>query len=228
MKRIESPPLITPLRASIALHAIVLGVFVLCLPEQAPRGADQPLSFRISAEAEPDFELHTEARVFDVDNEPVHTRDVVVDFDVLLPPADVEETLPPEAERVEDLQPPLEVLRIPEGATRKPRAAPPPAPAAPTAKPAPPRARPAAVRVVRRPGMRRHYPREARRLGIEGVAMVLVHVGTNGQVTRAVVRTSSGNAQLDRAALRVARLYEFAPGAGGRALLPVRFRLRDL
>ena len=81
---------------------------------------------------------------------------------------------------------------------------------------------------MRRPGtLRGFYPRDAQAAGIEGIVMVLVHVDARGQVVGVRVHKSSGHTSLDKAALRVARLYEFEPGRPGRALQPVPFRLRD-
>jgi len=230
LKQSPRRPLLTPVRASLALHALVLGLLVYLAPAPVPAPREAPVRFRLVGDVDP---LPDEPPP-DADElpaaEPVDTLEVP-DFDVLLPALAIEEDpLPPE-ESADAPRRPVPLLHIPRGATRRPAA---PAAAAPvvTARPAPPpppRALPRPVpRVVRRPGtLRGFYPREAQEAGIEGTTMVLVSVDGRGQVIDARVRTSSGDASLDRAALRVARLYEFAPGTPGRALLPVPFRLRD-
>jgi len=247
LTRSAARPLLTPLRASILLHAIVLGVIVYCLPPATPPGPDRTLQVRLAGEAAPDDERRFEDDVWLDEQAEVreHALDLP-DFDVLLPPADVEErsegdVLPEQTEPAPAAtEAPLETFHVPAGAGRKPAPQPIPTPTpTPTLTPPKPRARPSPrakpqrrrgvrLRVIRRPGMRGHYPREARRRGLEGTVMVFVRVAASGQVVTARVRKSSGHASLDAAALEVARLYEFAPGTPGRALLPVRFRLTDV
>jgi len=239
LPRATARPLSKPLLLSLALHAIVLVTIVVCLPPRQRPSPARTLHVRLEGEAPPDDERRLEDDTWQ--DEQIEVREHAVDlpdFDVLLPPADVEDrseddVLPEEDPPRASSEPPLEDFHVPAGATRRP---PPPAPKPvprmtrpkPRAAPAKPRPRRGAVlRVVRRPGMRGHYPIEARRRGLEGTTLVLVRVAPSGQVVDARVQKSSGHASLDRAALRVARLYEFAPGTPGRALLPVRFRLTD-
>ena len=232
MKQPTRRPLLTPLRASFALHALVLGLLVYLAPVPAPARTREPLRFSMVGDVDPVPDDPPPEEATPPPPEPVDNL-ALPDFDVLLPPLPIEDDmLPPQEPEEVPRARPLPVLHIPQGATRRPvPAAPPhvetrPAPPLPTARP---RAAPHAVpRVVRRPGtLRGFYPREAQAAGIEGTVTVLVDVDGRGQVIDARVRTSSGHASLDAAALRVARLYEFAPGAPGRALLPVPFRLRD-
>lgn len=56
------------------------------------------------------------------------------------------------------------------------------------------------------------YPRLARDAGIEGLAVIMVVVDTNGRVESAEVYASSGCSSLDAAALDAARAARFTPG----------------
>jgi TonB family protein len=77
------------------------------------------------------------------------------------------------------------------------------------------------------------YPSEARRQGIEGLAIVRIDVSASGAVIDAVVETSSGHTILDESTLRFARNLRFEPARQGAApiaasvLLPVRYVLVD-
>lgn len=55
------------------------------------------------------------------------------------------------------------------------------------------------------------YPEAARKAGIGGKVMTRIKVGESGMVERAEVVTSSGNAQLDEAALYAAAAMECIP-----------------
>lgn len=223
-------PLLTPLRISIALHALLLAVLIYLIPEPSAPEPPAPMTFRFvgDVDPEPDALPVTESAALP---EPVDNLELP-SFDVLLPPLAVEEdVLPPEADEAGPRPPPA-AIHIPRGARRQPKVPAPVTAPAPRAQPrAQPRPKPRAgglPRVVRRPGtLRGFYPRSAQARGIEGTAHVLVQVDAAGQVISARVHKSSGNADLDAAAVRVARLYEFAPSAPGRVLLPVPFRLRD-
>jgi TonB family protein len=59
--------------------------------------------------------------------------------------------------------------------------------------------------------IRSHHPRYLRDAGIGGKVYVKVFIDTEGRVTRAEVTKSSGHPALDRAALRAAREFLFAP-----------------
>ena len=71
------------------------------------------------------------------------------------------------------------------------------------------------------------YPSAARRDGIEGSVLLTVVVGPNGRVTSVAVARSSGNLQLDDAAMSAVRRWTFThPKVGSVQLsLPVSFRL---
>ena len=111
-------------------------------------------------------------------------------------------------------------------------ATPPPAPRKP--KLTRPGAQPAASwqTEVRRQLKNQHerglfYPAEAIAQGLEGEALVLLILDSNGQVSAARIEESSGHRQLDAAALRAVRALHGIPADAPReTLLPVRFRLK--
>ncbi len=75
-----------------------------------------------------------------------------------------------------------------------------------------------------------HYPTDLVRQGIQGVTMVRIHVDAKGLPVDAVVEKSSGYAEMDAEALKVARLARFRVPAGTApdglfALVPYRFSL---
>lgn len=71
------------------------------------------------------------------------------------------------------------------------------------------------------------YPAEAIAQGLEGEALVLLILDSNGQVSAARIEESSGHRQLDAAALRAVRALHGIPADAPReTLLPVRFRLK--
>lgn len=57
----------------------------------------------------------------------------------------------------------------------------------------------------------RNYPPELRNAGVGGLTMVWILLGADGNVIRAQLRETSGNTQLDSAALAVARMMKFTP-----------------
>lgn len=72
------------------------------------------------------------------------------------------------------------------------------------------------------------YPRALRDLGIEGTATVRVFLEADGRVTQQELVNSSGNTDLDQAALEAASRMRFDPidGGGSRSvLLPIEFQL---
>jgi protein TonB len=76
------------------------------------------------------------------------------------------------------------------------------------------------------------YPATARRLGIEGTALLRVFVDTDGRVGDVVVKHSAGHPDLDRAAADAVRRWRFEPARRGAETvamwveLPVEFHLR--
>lgn len=76
--------------------------------------------------------------------------------------------------------------------------------------------------VLYRPELR--YPSRAHRRGIEGVVRVGMKVDSKGEVTRTWILKSSGNRELDRAALANLRSWRFDPQAVAKAGLAGLFR----
>ena len=134
--------------------------------------------------------------------------------------------------------PTFDAHEVPLHAVKQRRPAPAPAAQPPVARPSVPRVssrparRPARTRtatklkLVSRPNLMRYYPEEARRQGIQGEALIEIVVDTTGKVTQATLVRSSGSQLLDRQAIRVMYAYRFEAGAGGKARVPVNFRLR--
>jgi protein TonB len=77
------------------------------------------------------------------------------------------------------------------------------------------------------------YPPRARRLGIEGTTRIVVLIGEDGAVRESRLARSSGDHDLDRAALEAVRGWRFVPAQRGEravpayAEIPVTFRLTD-
>ncbi len=77
------------------------------------------------------------------------------------------------------------------------------------------------------------YPESARRLGIEGVVILLLHIDARGAVVDTAVLATSGHETLDRAAADAAALWRFEPARrDGEPItfevrVPVEFRLTD-
>jgi TonB family protein len=69
--------------------------------------------------------------------------------------------------------------------------------------------------------MARAYPSLLRDAGVGGTVQVDFFIDTDGRVKNAVVNRSSGQAQLDRAALRVAGVYRFLPARNRDEIVPV-------
>lgn len=75
------------------------------------------------------------------------------------------------------------------------------------------------------------YPASARRRGIEGTVRLAVDISASGRVENVRIRLSSGNADLDRAALEAVQRWRFRPArAAGRkiasrAVIPIVFQL---
>ena len=66
-----------------------------------------------------------------------------------------------------------------------------------------------------------NYPRHLRDAGIGGAVVVWFLVSDTGRVLDSRINRSSGNAQLDDAAIRVASVYRFTPGLDGNGNDPV-------
>jgi protein TonB len=76
------------------------------------------------------------------------------------------------------------------------------------------------------------YPSSARRLGIQGTAILHVLVAESGRVADVIVKQSAGHPDLDRAATDAVRRWRFEPGRRGAepvemwVQLPFEFRFR--
>ena len=67
----------------------------------------------------------------------------------------------------------------------------------------------------------RFYPPLLRDAGIGGTVVVWFYIDTNGRVVRTQVQQSSGQEQLDQAALRVAEIIQFSPAMNRDQRVPV-------
>ena len=78
-----------------------------------------------------------------------------------------------------------------------------------------------------------NYPEGARKAGIEGTSIVEVTIGTDGAMVRCSLAASSGNSQLDEAALQAVHVSKFAAGTrNGKPVemtikVPFKFKLAD-
>jgi protein TonB len=72
-----------------------------------------------------------------------------------------------------------------------------------------------------------HYPIRALREQRQGVVRIRVRLGAHGRVLDAVVQQSSGDPELDQAALRAVHAWTFdmPPHARREAVLPIRFHI---
>ena len=77
-----------------------------------------------------------------------------------------------------------------------------------------------------------HYPRSARRKGLQGRVVVTVTVGASGKVSSCQISESSGYSTLDQSAVSAARRYRFFPAKNGlgqaisvRKAIPFNFQL---
>jgi periplasmic protein TonB len=139
---------------------------------------------------------------------------------VLLEPPVLKEAPAPEPERTEPEQPPVE-----QPATQ-PASQPVAVPPAPTFVPKPPEPQAKAANAAMAEKIKQeYYPREAIARGIQGDVVVLVILKPSGEVTGAMVATSSGHAILDEAAMAAALRITGLPAGQRQLLLPVQFRL---
>lgn len=76
------------------------------------------------------------------------------------------------------------------------------------------------------------YPPRAREFGLEGKAVLLVVVSTDGRAKSVTIRTTSGHPTLDEAAVESVRRWEFRPAERNgiaiesKVLVPISFRLK--
>ncbi|MEM0897700.1 MAG: energy transducer TonB [Verrucomicrobiota bacterium] len=160
------------------------------------------------------------------------------------PPPEPEEPTPaevlplptpePELEKKVEVTPPLK-KEPPKPATRKENQPPPPKPKSAPAKraspPTAPRGLATKVSIARRSTPA--YPRNALRNRIQGTVYVLITVNSSGRAASVSISRSSGNRDLDNAALSAARRTRFNPARndGGtpmvsRTIIPFPFVIR--
>lgn len=94
----------------------------------------------------------------------------------------------------------------------------PPAAAAPTAT-ATSSDRPEPLPITTRPP---RYPTEEQRRGIGGIVRVRIHVAADGSVQDSSIEDSSGNRNLDRAALEAVRRWSFQPATRDGQPIPAK------
>jgi TonB family protein len=119
------------------------------------------------------------------------------------------------------MSPPAPAAPTPTTAPTPPPAAPPPPPQVPV----PELANPAAVASA----LERAYPPLLRNAGLGGTATVSLLIDENGRVVRMQLHRTSGHEELDRAALSVAAVMEFAPSPERGSIwvmLPIVFEAR--
>jgi protein TonB len=152
---------------------------------------------------------------------PVPVPAMMLEAILLEPPVAAEV---PEPESTEPEPPPVEqsaTQPVPPPASQ-PAAVPP----APTITPKPPEPQVKAANAAMDEKIKqKYYPREAIARGLEGDVVVLLILKPSGEVTGAMVATSSGHPILDEAALTAAWQITSLPAGLRQFLLPVQFRL---
>ncbi len=99
----------------------------------------------------------------------------------------------------------------------------------PQPKAAPPP--PTKLEMTFKPDVSNYYPEQARRDGQEGRVVIKICINTSGKVDSSEVATTSGNALLDDAAVRMGKAFRFKPPTQeGKPVstcptLPVKFQL---
>ncbi|HEX5139204.1 MAG TPA: TonB family protein [Planctomycetota bacterium] len=199
---------------SLAIHGLAAAALVIWGVARAPDGPEEPMrriavAMQEAVEA-PEPEMAVEQRE---------------ELPTLPRPAEAW-PVPEEEPATEDIEAPpaslgvggdrmLPVLRL-KTPLRWPAKAPAPEPkpaAAPAAASVAAPPRPAIVREPRllpdSPPAR--YPERARRLGLEGTVVLLLHVAADGTVERVEVAASSGHEVLDRAAEEAAPKWRYEP-----------------
>jgi protein TonB len=154
---------------------------------------------------------------------PVPAPVMMLEAVLLEPPvaAEVPELEPEPASSVAE-PPPLEAPRPVEPPAPPPVAVPP----APTFTPKSPELPSKAMNSAMAEKIKQeYYPREAIARGLEGDVVVLLILKPSGEVTGAMVATSSGHAILDEAAMAAAWRITSLPAGLRQFLLPVQFRL---
>lgn len=222
-----------PLGISLCVHALGLGFGAWLYVAESPPPERPRLALQLTEIVEPRQPQDRPPPHSARDDPPALPRETPWPDDPVLPPDPPTEDMQLPAEvRPAPRPPPLQLLpevpiRAVKVRVRVESPPPPPVQPAPARPRTEPRKRPGRpLRVTYRPDLQLYYPREMQLRGIEGTSLVGISVDRAGRVTDAWLVRSSGWPLLDRAALRVMRDHRFAPGDGGRAQVPVDFRLR--
>ena len=196
-----------------------------CAPPDEPLelALDQPCeAWELAVALQPDTELPPEPE-FDLPEEPElwpHVQELA-DPSALLSAARRAPSPAPSLPAFRPPTPRAQPVRDPMTQTPRPRAM----PTRPSARASGSSSR-KGLRVTYAPDPRRYYPAESVRRGVEGTARVGLLVDARGYVTRAWIEVSSGDNQLDRAALALIHAYRFEPpGTARRTRMPVSFHL---
>lgn len=142
----------------------------------------------------------------------------------------------PSPERKRPAAPPQEIAK--RSGERKRKAPAPPAPVTTARLPSGPSAPPAAapepedsrrilLQIADRIRKARRYPAAARRMGIEGIAVVSFRIRPGGGVLDLKVRQSSGHPLLDGASLDAVRRAAPLPYLRHALVIPIRYTLRE-
>jgi periplasmic protein TonB len=160
--------------------------------------------------------IHPTEKVVDLSDIPEAVVDVSLEQQATPEPTPDEEPPPP---------PPPEAIPEQKSEFVEEQSTPPPK-RPPSNKPVVPIARPSSTgkaAMVYKPHI--EYPYEARRSKITGSGVIVVAVGSGGEVTEASMGVSTGNAILDNAATSAFRRARFNPGTAPKVKIPITFTL---
>jgi periplasmic protein TonB len=158
--------------------------------------------------------IHPTEKVVDLSDIPEAVVDVSLEQQATPEPTPEDEPPPP---------PPPEAIPEQKAEFVEEQSTPPPK-RPPSTKPVVPIARPTGkAAMVYKPHI--EYPYEARRSKITGSGVIVVAVGSGGEVTEASMGVSTGNAILDNAATSAFRRARFNPGTAPKVKIPITFTL---
>jgi len=160
--------------------------------------------------------IHPTEKVVDLSDIPEAVVDVSLEQQATPEPTPPDEPPPP---------PPPEAIPEQKSEFVEEQSTPPPK-RPPSNKPVMPIARPSSTgkaAMVYKPHI--EYPYEARRSKITGSGVIVVAVGSGGEVTEASMGVSTGSAILDNAATSAFRRARFNPGTAPKVKIPITFTL---
>jgi TonB family protein len=160
--------------------------------------------------------IHPTEKVVDLSDIPEAVVDVSLEQQASPEPTPPDEPPPP---------PPPEAIPEQKSEFVEEQSTPPPK-RPPSNKPVMPIARPSSTgkaAMVYKPHI--EYPYEARRSKITGSGVIVVAVGSGGEVTEASMGVSTGSAILDNAATSAFRRARFNPGTAPKVKIPITFTL---